>query len=149
MPTPPDQAAAPRRHRSLQREHVLAWLRATDTHPTVTQIHVGLEPELPDLSLGTVYRNLEVLVAMGLVDEVASTGGVARYDANTQPHHHFHCDRCERIIDIDLPLPGGLKRRLAKSHQLVAQRVALSFFGLCLACQAEAGPKANDSPRLP
>jgi len=140
MPTPPDRAHGPRRHRSQQRDHILTWLRANDAHPTAAQIHTGLQPELPDLSLGTVYRNLEVLAAEGEVDEVACAGGTARYDANVEPHHHFHCERCERILDVDLPAPRGLSKRLAGSAGLNARRVSISFFGLCPDCEESGAP---------
>ena len=135
MPTPPDRAHAPKRHRSQQRDQILAWLRATDSHPTAREIHAGLLPELSGLSLGTVYRNLEVLVAEGTALEVTCAGGVARYDANVLPHHHFHCERCGRIVDVALALPRGLSNRLASSHGLNARRTSISFFGLCPACE--------------
>lgn len=135
MPPPPASTPAPRRHRSQQRERILAWLRATDAHPTAAQIHIGLKRALPGLSLGTVYRNLEVLVAEGAAREVPCAGGVARYDANVEPHHHFHCERCEAIVDIEIPVPRGLSKRLEESHGLRARRASISFFGLCPRCQ--------------
>lgn len=118
---------------------MLEWLRATDSHPTATQIHSTLRAEMPSLSLGTVYRNLEVLVADGEIDEVASGSGATRYDGNAEPHHHFHCEDCGRILDIDLTVPRGLVKKLAGDHGLVSQRVLMSFFGLCPEC----GPKCE------
>lgn len=132
--TPPVDRGAPRRHRSRQRERILAWLRSTESHPTATEIHRALLPELPALSLGTVYRNLEVLVAEGVVDEVASSVGAARYDGNLDPHHHFDCERCGRIVDVELPVPRGLGRRLAVEQGLRARRIRISFSGLCSDC---------------
>ena len=114
---------------------MLDWLRESDTHPTAAEIHAGLLPEMPSLSLGTVYRNLEVLVADGDLDEVQSGIGAARYDGNLEPHHHFNCEGCGRILDIDLPTPRGLAKRLSERHGLVSNRVRMSFFGLCLDCE--------------
>jgi Fe2+ or Zn2+ uptake regulation protein len=114
---------------------MLEWLRATDTHPTAAEIHAGLVSEIPSLSLGTVYRNLDVLVADGDIDEVPSGIGAARYDGNVEPHHHFNCESCGRIVDIDLPIPRTLTRRLAEDHGLRANRVRLSFFGICQECE--------------
>jgi Fe2+ or Zn2+ uptake regulation protein len=135
---PPDVSESPRRHstrhRSRQRDRILSWLQATDSHPTAAEIHEALLPELSALSLGTVYRNLEVLVADGDVEEVPSAVGAKRYDGNVEPHHHFNCERCGRILDVDIPVPSGLTRRLARESGLRANRVQISFTGLCAAC---------------
>ena len=146
--SPPDLPATQRRHRSRQREKILAWLRSTDCHPTAGEIHSALLPEMPSLSLGTVYRNLEVLVAEGTVDEVASSGGAVRYDGNVEPHHHFHCERCGRILDVDLPVPRGLARRLQRERGLQARRLRIDFFGSCSTCErVEDGSKVPQPPQ--
>jgi Fur family ferric uptake transcriptional regulator len=142
--TPPEPSIPPRRHRSVQRDRILGWLRATDVHPTAAQIHEGLSPVRkkpravgasgPQVSLGTVYRNLEVLVAEGDVREVLVAGRPARYDARIDPHHHFCCDACGQIVDVDLPVPRSFVRRLAVDHGLAARRIHVSFHGLCPGC---------------
>lgn len=134
-PASPDRARTPRRHRSRQRDRILAWLQSTDSHPTAAQVHAGLVLDMPALSLGTVYRNLDILVAEGMVDEVACAGGVARYDANLDAHHHFNCERCGEIVDVDIPMPRGLSKGLEGRHGLRARRVSISFFGLCGQCE--------------
>jgi Fur family ferric uptake transcriptional regulator len=148
VPTPPvTQAPSARRHRSRQRDRVLAWLRATDSHPTAAQIHRGLLAEMPALSLGTVYRNLAVLVAEGEVEEIARAGGAARYDAKLEPHHHFRCDACGRIVDVEIAAPRGLLRRLADAHGLRARRVRMAFDGLCPECEAAPGGTSAEAPK--
>jgi Fe2+ or Zn2+ uptake regulation protein len=106
------------------------------------QIHEGLATEMPQLSLGTVYRNLEVLVEEGTVDEVVRAGGPARYDANVEPHHHFTCDGCGRIVDVDVPVPPGFVKRLKGAHGLHARRVSISFYGLCSECDEASDSKS-------
>lgn len=133
--SPPDLAASPRRHRSRQRERILEWLHATHSHPTAAEIHRALLLEMPALSLGTVYRNLEILVAQGAVDEVPSSHGASRYDGNVAPHHHFNCESCGQILDVEIPVPRGLAARLAGSHGLRARHVRISFFGRCATCE--------------
>ncbi len=143
--SPPDPHVGPRRHRSRQRERILSWIRASESHPTAGEIHRGLLPELPALSLGTVYRNLEVLVADGEVYEVPGHVGASRYDGNPDPHHHFHCEHCGRILDLDVPVPRGLARRVVRDHGLHARRDRIAFFGLCPACEAETSRSVPDS----
>ena len=140
------RAGARRRHRSHQRDRILEWLRGTDIHPTAAQIHGALAEDLPHLSLGTVYRNLEVLVAEGQVGEVLVAGGAARYDANLDPHHHFICSDCGDIVDVEIAVPRGLTGRLARDHGLSVDRVRMSFHGRCSACAEGAPePQAKDS----
>jgi Fe2+ or Zn2+ uptake regulation protein len=144
--SPSASQATPRRHRSRQRERILAWLRSTTSHPSAAQIHAALLPDMPALSLGTVYRNLEILVAEGAALAVASATGAARYDANVDPHHHFHCERCDRIIDIEIPVAPALARRLKGRHGFQARRVSVSFFGSCPECEASTSTIRRKSP---
>ena len=121
---------------------MLAWLRASDLHPTAAEIHAGVLPECPALSLGTVYRNLEILVVDGLVDEVPSGAGAARYDGNVEPHHHFICEACASILDLDVAVPRGIGKRLADEHGLRANRLQMTFFGRCPDCD-DSGASAS------
>jgi Fe2+ or Zn2+ uptake regulation protein len=125
---------------------MLEWLRSTDRHPTAAQIHQALLSEMPALSLGTVYRNLEILVGEGAVDEVPSSEGAARYDGNVAPHHHFNCELCGRILDVEVPVPRGLTRRLIGSHGLRARQVRISFFGLCAECEDASDASSLSQP---
>jgi len=115
---------------------MLDWLRATDAHPTAAEILDALSAESPGISLATVYRNLEVLLAEGQAREVAREGGPARYDGNLEPHHHFTCEQCGHIADVDLATPRGLVSRLAGKSGLQAKRVSITFYGLCDRCEA-------------
>ena len=116
---------------------MLDWLRSTDSHPTAARIRDALTAQSPGISLATVYRNLEVLLAEGVVREVACEGGPARYDANVEPHHHFTCEFCGDIADVDLATPRGLMGRLTGNHGLRATRVSITFYGLCELCESD------------
>jgi len=131
--TPPE--STPRRHQTRQRARILEWLRATDSHPTASLTHEALVRELPNLSLGTVYRNLEVLVSEGLIDEVASAGGGVRYDGNPKPHHHFICESCGAIDDLHLQAPLELARKLRRARGRSARRIRIDFYGVCESCE--------------
>jgi Fe2+ or Zn2+ uptake regulation protein len=133
--TPPP-ARPQRRNRSQQRERLLELLRGTDGHPTAGSLHTALRAEFPRLSLGTVYRNLDVLISQGDVAEIPDTDGIRRFDGNTAPHHHFVCDRCGSIQDLDLPLPRGLFTRLRRKRGLLPRQLRIRCQGLCQECSA-------------
>ena len=138
MSVPIENPARPRRHRTRQRERLLELLRDTDRHPTAAELYETARPEFPNLSLGTVYRNLEVLVSEGLIEAVPAASGPMRYDGNAVPHHHFVCEGCGDIHDVELPLPNELASELAdqlhRKYELRAERARIHFSGLCHAC---------------
>lgn len=88
---------------SRQREAILTVLQGTDTHPTADWVHQQVRGEIPNISLGTVYRNLTRLEGMGQIRRLKEEGQ-SRFDANLTPHDHFRCLRCNNIFDIHLSL---------------------------------------------
>ena len=95
---------------SRQRELIYEALRQTDEHPTAEMVYHWLKPENPNLSLGTVYRNLNLLADEGTIRRMAFP--VERYDARTEPHPHFCCDRCGCVYDLEMPYDPELDRQL-------------------------------------
>src|SRR5262245_26786267 len=93
------------------RRAVLEVVRGTKTHPTAEEVHRLVTRRAPGVSLGTVYRNLRLLVDAGLLGELP--GPRARFDANTRAHHHFTCLRCGRIIDVEAPVAEPQSRALS------------------------------------
>ncbi len=133
--TPINERARPRRrNRTRQRQRLLEILRSTDCHPTAASLYEAVRVDSPRLSLGTVYRNLDVLASDGEIEAVPCTDGAVRYDGNVEPHHHFICDRCDEIEDLELSLPRGLAARLRREHGLTPCRVRIDFSGLCREC---------------
>jgi Fe2+ or Zn2+ uptake regulation protein len=130
----PTPTRARRRHRSRARERLLELLRASASHPTAAELHGTLAREFPKLSLGTVYRNLELLVDAGAIDAVPWAEGALRYDGNPRPHHHFICERCGQIRDLEIPVPAQLTAGLRRRYRLRARRVHIDFHGLCARC---------------
>ena len=125
---------ASRYRRSRQRERILQLLRETDTHPTAYWVYSRLRKDFPDLSMGTVYRNLTVLADQGLVSRVDFGTSFGRFDANTDHHYHFICDVCEAIQDLDLPVDESLNRRVRTTVGVEARRHDIQFRGTCEAC---------------
>lgn len=88
-------------YRSSQRDAILTELRALDSYPTADDLYDRLRERLPRLSLGTVYRNLELLVNQGVIVKLSFCGKQNRFDANTISHHHWRCDACGRICNLN------------------------------------------------
>jgi len=125
-----------RRKNSKKRQAILAALRATKEHPTADMLYQMLKPDYPELSLGTVYRNLNVLAEEGLVTSVVRVDGQERYDATISPHAHFVCRRCRRVMDIALPAGvEALYGRLEEELGLQAENCSLDIHGLCRNCR--------------
>ncbi|MGH9638433.1 MAG: Fur family transcriptional regulator [Candidatus Acidiferrales bacterium] len=117
-----------------QRYAVMAFLMECNSHPTAAEIFEAVNRVDPRSSRATTYNNLRDLVQVGLVREVAVEGRAARFDAKGMRHHHFICDRCGKVEDIewcDVPGPalGSLGNRVLRESELI-------FRGLCTACAA-------------
>ena len=118
---------------SRQRELIYEALRQTEQHPTAEMIYQWLKPANPSLSLGTVYRNLNLLADEGVIRRMAFP--VERYDAKTMPHPHFFCDQCGAVYDLHLPYDAELDREalLASGHDVTGHEVV--FHGICTKCK--------------
>ena len=124
-----------RRKKSKKRDAIIALLESTKSHPNAEWIYTTLKPEFPDLSLGTVYRNLTQFKEEGVIISVANVCGQERYDANTNEHAHFICDCCGCVIDAEVSIP--LERFALSALEetgAVITRLKLQFRGLCGEC---------------
>ena len=118
-----------------KRNAIMECLRSTDSHPSAEWVFTQLKPLYPDLSLGTVYRNLTLFRKQGLVASVGTVHGVERFDANTAPHVHFICAGCGRVDDLhSLPIPEELKNTAAQSCGGNITGCQLTFTGICADC---------------
>jgi len=119
-----------------------ALLEAAD-HPGPEALWERIRPEMPSLSLATVYKTLETLVGLGLVAEVACASEVKRFDANRDPHQHLVCTRCGRIDDHRDP---RLERIAPPEnlHGFVPKAVEVQILGLCADCAARSTAGASD-----
>ena len=124
------------RRRSRKRDAILECLRNTKTHPSAEWIYEQLKPSHPDLSLGTVYRNLALFRQEGTVVSITSYNGRERLDAHTAPHAHFLCESCGSLIDVDVSYKD-LSAQFKQQHGLEIQRCELLFKGLCPSCKTK------------
>ena len=117
-----------------QRYAVMAFLMKCNRHPTAAEIYKAVNRVDPRSSKATTYNNLKDLVQAGLVREVAAEGRAARYDAKGMRHHHFICDRCGNVEDIEWhdvrrPASRALGKRVLRECEVI-------FRGLCTKCAA-------------
>ena len=146
-------AAATLRARGLRltgpRRLVFDVVRATESHPTAEWVHRMVRRRQPRVSLGTVYRNLRLLVAQGLVKELP--GPHARFDGNLSEHHHFTCIVCGSISDVQGPATephsSALCGRVAAQSGFSVTHHRIEFYGRGLECQRRGGRKAPRSRR--
>jgi len=124
--------------RSKQRERILALLRSTDTHPTANWLFGKLKKEFPNLSMGTIYRNIGILVRQGLIGRIAFGSTFDRLDANVSDHYHFICEKCNAIMDLKLPVVRDLEKQVPASEGFKVHRHAVEFYGLCPKCAKKA-----------
>ncbi len=116
-----------------KRDAILTCLRQTKTHPSADWIYQQLKPQIPDLSLGTVYRNLTLFKEQGLAASLGSVGGVERFDGCTQPHVHFVCTCCHSVQDLEeLCIPESLGQAAGRFGTITACQ--LTFHGTCQRC---------------
>ena len=118
-----------------KRDAILDYLRQSKAHPSAETIFTDLKPQIPDLAMGTVYRNLTLFKQKGLVSSVATVSGVERFDANTAPHVHFICTDCDAVIDLHkMQVPESLKAIAEACCGGSVSGCQLSFTGLCQNC---------------
>src|SRR5580692_3385847 len=86
---------------TVQRRVILESLAGREDHPTADQVFEIVAPRLPGLSRTTVYRVLETLVELGVIHKASHLGSAARYDPNTQRHHHLTCLNCHKVVDME------------------------------------------------
>lgn len=121
--------------KTRQREAILKVLRETNTHPTADWVFNQVRKEIPNISLGTVYRNLRLLCQSGEVLELDMCGTLSRFDARTDNHYHFRCLKCGRVFDLDEPVDEGLDRKIARRTGFDVKYHRLEFRGFCVDCK--------------
>ena len=121
-----------------KRDAILACLKGTTVHPSADWVFAQLKPEFPDLSLGTVYRNLTYFKEQGLIISLGTVNGVERFDGNVEPHVHFVCDNCNQVIDLpDMAIPQSLVSDAASQIGATITNASLTFSGICGECSTK------------
>ena len=118
-----------------KRNAILQYLQDTKAHPSAETVYADLKQQIPDLSMGTVYRNLNLFCQQGMASVIATVRGVERFDANTEPHVHFICSDCDSVIDLmQMEIPESLRSQAASQSGGEVELSSLSFTGRCCQC---------------
>lgn len=120
---------------SKKREAILQAIQSTDCHPSAEWVYQALKSTHPDLSLGTVYRNLVFFQEQGMVQSVGVVAGQERFDFNTAPHSHFVCNGCASVIDLhEMKMDLALNQAVCEQYGFGVERHELTFYGYCKEC---------------
>ena len=120
--------------RSKQRESIKAFLSGRTDHPTAEFIYTHLREEMPNLSLGTVYRNLALLAELGEIQKISTGVGPDHFDGNPKPHNHFYCSCCGSIIDLAMKSINYIDELAAEGFPGQISGHVTYFYGECPAC---------------
>lgn len=119
---------------TYQRMAILRYLRSTNRHPTADQIYAHVATLIPTISRTTVYNSLNRFATVGLIDTVMITGSETRFELHGNSHHHFYCQKCHQIYDIDLECPYHFEPGSRLEGHLIKE-IHGYFKGICQECQ--------------
>lgn len=120
--------------RSHQRDQIYEYLCQSVEHPSAEMVYNDLRPEIPNLSLGTVYRNLKLLEELGKVRRVISYQGSERYDAICGDHVHFLCGCCGRLRDVKNVSTEAIRSAVLLEEGCRITKLDLTITGICPDC---------------
>lgn len=124
-----------KRRMTKQRRLILKVLRDTTSHPTADWIYDRVREDLPNISLGTVYRNLKVLQEQGEIMELNYGSSYSRFDGNPHNHYHFSCVECGQVFDISLNTKTDINEEVEDATGYMVNDHRFEFYGLCHDCQ--------------
>ncbi len=122
-------------HFTRQRAAVFDYLGRANHHPTAEEVFLAVKQELPKISLATIYKNLEALVACGAASKLNSGDGAARYDIRTDHHYHSRCLKCGRITDLEPEADRQLLRLVKPPKWFKVEDYRVEILGYCKGCR--------------
>lgn len=128
---------------SRQREAVLKVVQESCDHPAAEVVYQRVRAIAPNVSLGTVYRNLSQLSDAGKVRRVGVPGTSGRFDKTLRVHAHFYCRECHAVTDVDDAAIAGLEAAVANAEGHVVESTELLFTGICATCVKHHSEEGN------
>lgn len=123
---------------SRQRESIQQFIKTRKNHPTADMVYANIRELYPNVSLGTVYRNLALLTELGEIRKISITDGGDRFDGNTLPHYHFICTKCHDISDVKMDEMKEMNQLAGKDFEGTIEGHLLQFYGTCSRCKNKA-----------
>ena len=118
-----------------QRQALYEVLRNTPGHPSPEEVYARVKRKIPAISLGTVYKNINLFIESGIFSEVSLHHGSRRVETNSKPHHHLVCTVCKSISDIDEAHLGLVRTETTLPGGFQVERYAVDVLGRCAECQ--------------
>ena len=132
------------RRQSKKRDAILDLIRSTNTHPKAQWVYERLKGQFPDLSLGTVYRNIKVLIGEGELASLGQVQGEERFDGIPAPHSHAICVSCGRVSDLGDSVLSNISGSLLKEiNGFTIDLRKTVFYGLCTGCESYGSKPAD------
>jgi len=123
---------------SRQREEIMNFLLTRKDHPTADVVYLNVRQQYPNISLGTVYRNLTLLADMGEILRIRVGDGVDHFDADTSPHYHFICNDCGSVIDLEMENIDSIMETAGANFGGRISGHITYFYGTCEECLKKA-----------
>lgn len=119
---------------SRQRDSIIEFLSTRKDHPTADTVYMNVRQSFPNISLGTVYRNLTLLADMGEILRIRVGDGVDHFDYDTSPHYHFVCRECGSVLDLDMEVTKEEDQAAQKNFEGEIEGHMTYFYGRCPNC---------------
>ena len=120
--------------KSLQRDAILRVVMNTNSHPGADWIYDQVRKEIPSISMGTIYRNLAILMDQGFVRKIHLGTKFDRFEARIDFHYHLVCEKCGSIEDFEMPIDRDLNKSAGKLTDFDIHHHRIEFFGTCSRC---------------
>jgi len=119
---------------SRQRECIKQFLASRHDHPTAETVYLNVKQNFPNISLGTVYRNLSLLTELGEIQKISTGIGPDRFDGNPAPHYHFFCRKCGCVMDLDMEGIDHINILAGSQFDGEIEGNITYFYGKCANC---------------
>jgi len=120
---------------TTQKRVILEELKKTKKHPTAEKLYNDVKRRLPEISIGTVYRNLEILTQNGQAKKLIDRQRKKRFDGNIEKHFHIECKKCGRVDDLPPDMVELLKKDIDLETEFKVTGYEINFYGLCKKCK--------------